>query len=91
MRVAQAYGWTLEYIRSLATDDFERCDRAAQRAEARQQILACNAAAFPNAKTDWQKGYQKMLHRAIRPECDDDDALTTEALASLMSSGGLGG
>lgn len=89
--MAYTFGWTLDYVRSLFAEDFERCDRAAQRIEAREQILACNAAAYPNGKKDWQERYQKMLHRALRPETVDEEALTTEALASLMANGGLGG
>lgn len=88
--VARFYGWTLSEVRSMSADDFEASSKVMLRLEAREQLLAINAATYPHAKKGWQDKYHKMVHKSAMPPKSESvgDSMSTEDLARLMGKGG---
>lgn len=82
-------GWTLEYVRSLYTEEFDMVYKVARQEEARAQLMALNAAAYPHAKESYREKLHRSIHRIAYPQ-EEAPVVSMEQLAHVLASGGRG-
>jgi hypothetical protein len=83
-KLAKFYGWSLEYIGNLRTDDVATYYLASRRLEAQRMLQDIVVVTYPNLKEHAQKKLNKDLQKTAYPKSMEEKPLSTREVAEQL-------